>query len=76
MHFTFNMQCMEINVPETRGQKAKYDFCMDVGDSRKYENVTTNSLLTAAKFYCTTRGLLWKFRCYKMDGFTHIVRVS
>ena len=66
----------KVIVPETRGARSKYDFDMDVGEDRKYKDVTLNSLLTCAKFYCNTRGLEWRFRCYTMNGFTHIIRVQ
>ena len=67
---------MEVKVPETRGAKAKYDYDLQVGEERMYEGTSTNSLLTNAKGWCKYRGLDWKYRCYTMNGFTHIIRVK
>lgn len=70
------MKMKEVNVPETRGAKAKYDFDLKVGEQRKYPGISTNNLLTSAKGWCKYRKLEWKFRCYTMDGFTYIIRVQ
>ena len=67
---------MEITIPETRGAPAKYDFNMEVGEIRSYDNTKAVYLINSAKSYCKRRGLAWKFRCYTMDGLSHIVRVK
>ena len=67
---------MEVHVPETRGKKPKYDFNLGIGDMRSYEDVSLMVLLNCAKSYCKQRSLDWRFRCYTMDGMSHIIRVK
>jgi len=58
---------MEVQVKETRGAKPKYNFeDFKLGEHRVYDNApSTQSLIGCVKRYCATRGLPWKFRCYR-----------
>jgi len=68
---------MKVDIPETRGAKLKYDLTgMDKGETRSFGNTTPGTLINCAKSFSRKRGLRWKFRCYSMDGLTHIVRVE
>ena len=67
----------KIVVPETRGGKTKYDFNnFEIGETRTHTNTTTGRVLGSAKSYSNLRNLNWKFRCYKMNGIIHIVRIK
>ena len=64
-------------IPETRGAKPKYNFeGFTLFETRSFEDTNTGNLLNSAKSYCRQRDLDWKFRCYTMNGLTHIVRVK
>jgi hypothetical protein len=77
LHINLKLYNMENEVKQVIARRQRiYNFDgLELGVWRAFGGVRTSVLHNCAKSYALKRGLNWKFRVFKIDGITYLIRV-